>query len=203
MVARYLGVVEAASSSLVTQTSRSGMNRAFIPLLLFLQRKNMKLCPKAAPAPMAQRGGAGFPEARMRALVVPGCGRKFKSCHSDQTQKSPASLALTGFLLYAYKSRHALRNDTFSASTQMGVDVQGGFNVAVTEIFLHFFRLHAAVVQNACRAVPLRYNYDKPEKPRRIKGFEVFSLIFSSFSKPKNHTEISRIAGGVSLTTNE
>ena len=51
--------------------------------------------------------------------------------------------------------------------------------------------------------VPLRYNYDKPEKPRRIKGFEVFSLIFSSFSKPKNHTEISRIAGGVSLTTNE
>ena len=53
------------------------------------------------------------------------------------------------------------------------------------------------------RLLPLRYNYDKPEKPRRIKGFEVFSLIFSSFSKPKNHTEISRIAGGVSLTTNE
>ena len=51
--------------------------------------------------------------------------------------------------------------------------------------------------------VPLRYNYDKPEKPRRIKGFEVFSLVFSSFSKPKNHTEISRIIGGVSLTTNE
>ena len=38
--------------------------------------------------------------------------------------------------------------------------------------------------------MPLRYNYDKPEKPRRIKGFEVFSLVFSSFSKPKNHTEI-------------
>ena len=52
-------------------------------------------------------------------------------------------------------------------------------------------------------AMPLRYNYDKPEKPRRIKGFEVFSLVFSSFSKPKNHTEISRIIGGVSLTTNE
>ena len=51
--------------------------------------------------------------------------------------------------------------------------------------------------------VPLRYNYDKPEKPRRIKGFEAFSLVFSSFSKPKNHTEISRIIGGVLLTTNE
>ena len=58
-------------------------------------------------------------------------------------------------------------------------------------------------VNEGSNGVPLRYNYDKPEKPRRIKGFEVFSLIFSSFSKPKNHTEISRIAGGVSLTTNE
>ena len=61
----------------------------------------------------------------------------------------------------------------------------------------------AHVNQQTDVAMPLRYNYDKPEKPRRIKGFEVFSLIFSSFSKPKNHTEISRIAGGVSLTTNE
>ena len=61
----------------------------------------------------------------------------------------------------------------------------------------------AHVNQQTDVAMPLRYNYDKPEKPRRIKGFEVFSLIFSSFSKPKNHTEISRIIGGVSLTTNE
>ena len=60
-----------------------------------------------------------------------------------------------------------------------------------------------AYIVRAGMTMPLRYNYDKPEKPRRIKGFEVFSLIFSSFSKPKNHTEISRIAGGVSLTTNE
>lgn len=46
----------------------------------------------------------------------------------------------------------------------MGVDVQGGFNVAVTEIFLHFFRLHAAVVQNACRAVTqtVKRNVGKP-----------------------------------------
>lgn len=102
---------------------------------------------------MAQRGGAGFLKACMHALGVPGCGRKFKSWNADQTQKSPASLALTGFLLYAYKRRHALRNDAFSASSQVDVDVQGGFNVAVAEIFLHFFRLHAAVVQNTCRAV--------------------------------------------------
>ena len=62
---------------------------------------------------------------------------------------------------------------------------------------------HILIDEDAGEGVPLRYNYDKPEKPRRIKGFEVFSLVFSSFSKPKNHTEISRIIGGVSLTTNE
>ena len=66
-------------------------------------------------------------------------------------------------------------------------------------------RLHidSALDRQGRKSMPLRYNYDKPEKPRRIKGFEVFSLVFSSFSKPKNHTEISRIIGGVSLTTNE
>ena len=63
--------------------------------------------------------------------------------------------------------------------------------------------VHAVLQSKRRECVPLRYNYDKPEKPRRIKGFEVFSLVFSSFSKPKNHTEISRIIGGVSLTTNE
>ena len=63
--------------------------------------------------------------------------------------------------------------------------------------------VHAAGQRMGGERMPLRYNYDKPEKPRRIKGFEVFSLVFSSFSKPKNQTEISRIIGGVSLTTNE
>ena len=65
------------------------------------------------------------------------------------------------------------------------------------------FDVHAVLQSQRCEGVPLRYNYDKPEKPRRIKGFEVFSLVFSSFFKPKNHTERSRIIGGVSLTTNE
>ena len=86
---------------------------------------------------------------------------------------------------------------------QMAVDVRRGADVAVTQPFLDL--LHGNIVgqQQRGAAMPLRYNYDKPEKPRRIKGFEVFSLVFSSFSKPKNHTEISRIIGGVSLTTNE
>ena len=86
---------------------------------------------------------------------------------------------------------------------QMAVDVRRGADVAVTQPFLDLLHGHVVCQQQRGAAMPLRYNYDKPEKPRRIKGFEVFSLVFSSFSKPKNHAEISRIVGGVSLTTNE
>ena len=86
----------------------------------------------------------------------------------------------------------------------MGVGVHKDIGLCMAGIALYRFDVtpgHLQLIGGA--AVPLRYNYDKPEKPRRIKGFEVFSLVFSSFSKPKNHTEISRIIGGVSLTTNE
>ena len=85
----------------------------------------------------------------------------------------------------------------------MSVGVQREARGVVTEHAADRFHVHAILQRHGCEGVPLRYNYDKPEKPRRIKGFEVFSLVFSSFSKPKNHTEISRIIGGVSLTTNE
>ena len=85
----------------------------------------------------------------------------------------------------------------------VGVGVQREPRRVVTEHRGDGFYIHAVLQRHGGEGVPLRYNYDKPEKPRRIKGFEVFSLVFSSFSKPKNHTEISRIIGGVSLTTNE
>ena len=85
----------------------------------------------------------------------------------------------------------------------MGVGSQRETCVEVSEHAGHRFYVYAVLERQGCECVPLRYNYDKPEKPRRIKGFEVFNLVFSSFSKPKNHTEISRIIGGVSLTTNE
>ena len=81
--------------------------------------------------------------------------------------------------------------------------IVGNINTFVADPVGNSNRRKALVDQKTDVAVPLRYNYDKPEKPRRIKGFEVYSLVFSSFFKPKNHTEISRIIGGVSLTTNE
>ena len=85
----------------------------------------------------------------------------------------------------------------------MQIEGLGGGHLRVAQNAGEGEHIHAVLDGAGGKGVPLRYNYDKPEKPRRIKGFEVFSLVFSSFSKPKNHTEISRIIGGVSLTTNE
>ena len=98
---------------------------------------------------------------------------------------------------------HALCVGPFHLVGYMSINVQGKGCGRVAQVPLDCFYIIPSPDGCDGVAVPLRYNYDKPEKPRRIKGFEVFSLIFSSFSKPKNHTEISRIAGGVSLTTNE
>ena len=85
----------------------------------------------------------------------------------------------------------------------MDVGIHGGRDVFVAKPLLYCLDIRSRFDQACGMGVPLRYNYDKPEKPRRIKDFEVFSLVFSSFFKPKNQTEISRIIGGVSLTTNE
>ena len=62
----------------------------------------MKLCPRTAPAPMAQWGGAGFPEARMRALGVPGCGRKFKSWNADHNRGCPIGTSPIMFCAAGY-----------------------------------------------------------------------------------------------------
>ena len=67
----------------------------------------------------------------------------------------------------------------------MGVDVGGRAEVAVPQPLLNLLHGDAVFQQQAGAAVPLRYNYDKPEKPRRIKGFEVFSLVFHPFPNRK------------------
>ena len=85
----------------------------------------------------------------------------------------------------------------------VGVGAQGETGVEVPQHGGHGLHVHSVLQGGGGESVPLRYNCDKPEKPRRIKGFEVFSLFFSSFSKPKEQTEKSRIIGGDSLTTNE
>ena len=135
---------------------------------------------------------------------APGARLSLSSLHRLEV-RSQVLLCLNGFLLYlvAQPTVDLGRRLGLHIPGDVGVDVQGSGRRHMAQHGGEGLHIHTALQGQGGKGVPLRYNYDKPEKPRRIKGFEVFSLVFSSFFKPKNHTERSRIAGGVSLTTNE
>ena len=67
----------------------------------------------------------------------------------------------------------------------MCVDIGCCADIAVSQPFLNLLQAHTIGIEETGTAMPLRYNYDKPEKPRRIKGFEVFSLVFHPFPNRK------------------
>ena len=129
----------------------------------------------------------------------------------ERDHLAPALLRRVGrfrFRLWFGRSRFheatdLLRRAPLHLIGDVRIGVEGESGAEVAQHAGQGLCVHATGEGHGCKRMPLRYNYDKPEKPRRIKGFEVFSLVFSSFFKPKNHTERSRIAGGVSLTTNE
>ena len=68
----------------------------------------------------------------------------------------------------------------------MGVGVEGESCGEVSQHAGYRFDVHAVLQSQRCEGVPLRYNNDKPEKPRNFKGLEVYQADFSSFSNPKN-----------------
>lgn len=60
----------------------------------------------------------------------------------------------------------------------MGIDIGCGREIAVTEPFLDLLHGDAVGKQQRRAAMPLRYNYDKPEESRNIKGFQGFKPDF-------------------------
>ena len=68
----------------------------------------------------------------------------------------------------------------------MGVGVEGEACAVVSQHAGYGFYIHAVLKGKGGEGVPLRYNNDKPEKPRNFKGLEVYQADFSSFSNPKN-----------------
>ena len=67
----------------------------------------------------------------------------------------------------------------------VGVGPQGEAGVEVAQHGGDSLYVHSVLQRRGSKGMPLRYNYDKPEKPRRIKGFEVFSLVFHPFPNRK------------------
>ena len=73
---------------------------------------------------------------------------------------------------------------------QMAVDIRRGADVAVTQPFLDLLHGHVVGLQQRSAAVPLRYNYDKPEKPRISRAFGYLARFFILFQTEKSSREV-------------
>ena len=76
------------------------------------------------------------------------------------------------------------------AVIQMGVDIGGRSNITVSKPFLDVLQRNAVCIKQAGAAVPLRYNYDKPEKPRISRVFGYQARFFILFQPEKSSREV-------------
>ena len=72
----------------------------------------------------------------------------------------------------------------------MGVSVQRETRRVVTEHTADGFHVHAVLERHGCEGVPLRYNYDKPEKPRISRAFGYLARFFILFQTEKSSREV-------------
>ena len=72
----------------------------------------------------------------------------------------------------------------------VGVGVQREARRVVTEHTADGFYVHAILERHGCEGVPLRYNYDKPEKPRISRVFGYLARFFILFQTEKSSREV-------------
>ena len=72
----------------------------------------------------------------------------------------------------------------------MRIDIGGGGKVAVAKPFLDLLHGDAVGQQQTGTAVPLRYNYDKPEKLRISRVFGYLARFFILFRTEKSSREV-------------
>ena len=71
----------------------------------------------------------------------------------------------------------------------MCINVARRADVTVTEPLLNLLQAHAIGIEQTGAAMPLRYNYDKPEKPRISRVFGYLARFFILFQTEKSSRE--------------
>ena len=95
-----------------------------------------------------------------------------------------------GFLRDAGQGACQFQGATFGFHGGMDIHPQGGLHVGVAQDFGEGFDIHT-VFDAACgEGVPLRYNYDKPEKPRISRVFGYLARFFILFQTEKSSREV-------------
>ncbi len=72
----------------------------------------------------------------------------------------------------------------------MGIGVQREGGVGVAQDTGQGFGVHTAGEGVGCEGMPLRYNYDKPEKPRISRVFGYLARFFILFQTEKSSREV-------------
>lgn len=72
----------------------------------------------------------------------------------------------------------------------MGIGVQREGRIGVSQNSRQRFGIHAAGEGVGGKGVPLRYNYDKPEKPRISRVFGYLARFFILFQTEKSSREV-------------
>ena len=78
----------------------------------------------------------------------------------------------------------------FAGEIQMCINVACCADVAVTEPLLNLFQAHTIGIEQTCTTMPLRYNYDKPEKSRISRVFGYLARFFILFQAEKSSREV-------------
>ena len=85
---------------------------------------------------------------------------------------------------------HRLRRLELGVSGDMGVGVQREARRVVAQHTADGLDVHAVLQGHGGEGVPLRYNYDKPEKPRISRVFGYLARFFILFQTEKSSREV-------------
>ena len=78
----------------------------------------------------------------------------------------------------------------FLGLIQMGIDIRRCGQIGMTEEGRYIQQRHILIDEDAGEGVPLRYNYDKPEKPRISRAFGYLARFFILFQTEKSSREV-------------
>ena len=85
---------------------------------------------------------------------------------------------------------HGLRRLELCVGGNVGIGVQCEARGVMTEHTADGLDVHAVLQRHGGEGVPLRYNYDKPEKPRISRVFGYLARFFILFQTEKSSREV-------------
>ena len=90
----------------------------------------------------------------------------------------------------ADKTLHAVGTFALHLVSHMAIYIQCEGGSGVAQISLHCLDVVAGADRGDCVGVPLRYNYDKPEKPCISRVFGYLARFFILFQTEKSSREV-------------